>query len=97
MNEKFNKNAKVEKLTKKVGRGVRLIVIGPFDRPVVKMVQAATLLILAPAFRNTFNITYRRSKLHTIVTCDTLVPFQEQTSVARRMRASKIFYSRWTM
>ena len=31
MNEKFNKNAKVEKLTKKVGRGVRLIVIGPYD------------------------------------------------------------------
>ena len=30
MNEKFNKNAKVEKLTKKLGRGVRLIVIGPF-------------------------------------------------------------------
>ena len=29
MNEKFNENAKVEKLTKKVGRGVRLIVIGP--------------------------------------------------------------------
>ena len=32
MNEKFNKNAKVEKLTKKVGRGVRLIVIGPLMR-----------------------------------------------------------------
>ena len=31
MNEKFNKNAKVEKLTKKVGRGVRLIVIGPLS------------------------------------------------------------------
>ena len=30
MNEKFNKNAKVEKMTKKVGRGVHLIVIGPF-------------------------------------------------------------------
>ena len=30
MNEKFNKNAKVEKLIKKVGRGVRLIVIGPY-------------------------------------------------------------------
>ena len=29
MNEKFNKNAKVEKLTKKLGRGVRQIVIGP--------------------------------------------------------------------
>ena len=29
MNQKFNKNAKVKKLTKKVGRGVRLIVIGP--------------------------------------------------------------------
>ena len=29
MNEKFNKNMKVEKLTKRVGRGVRLIVIGP--------------------------------------------------------------------
>ena len=29
MNEKINKNAKAEKLTKKVGRGVRLIVIGP--------------------------------------------------------------------
>ena len=29
MNEQFNKNAKVEKLTKKVGRGVRLIVKGP--------------------------------------------------------------------
>ena len=27
MNEKFDKNAKVEKLTKKLGRGVRLIVI----------------------------------------------------------------------
>ena len=35
MNEKFNKNAKVEKLTKKVGRGVRLIVIGPFDSNVL--------------------------------------------------------------
>ena len=33
MNEKFNKNAKVEKLTKKVGRGVRLIVIGPLIYP----------------------------------------------------------------
>ena len=32
MNEKFNKNAKVEKLTKKVGRGVRLIVIGPLHQ-----------------------------------------------------------------
>ena len=31
MNEKFDKNAKVEKLTKKVGRGVRLIVIGPLE------------------------------------------------------------------
>ena len=31
MNEKINKNAKVEKLTKKVGRGVRLIVIGPLN------------------------------------------------------------------
>ena len=30
MNEKFNKNAKVEKLTKKMGRGVRLIVIGSY-------------------------------------------------------------------
>ena len=30
MNENFNKNAKVEKLTKKMGKGVRLIVIGPF-------------------------------------------------------------------
>ena len=29
MNEQFNKNAKVDKLTKKVGRGVRLIVKGP--------------------------------------------------------------------
>ena len=31
MNEKFNKNAKVEKLTKTLGRGVRLIVIGPWQ------------------------------------------------------------------
>ena len=30
INEKFNKNAKVEKLTKKLGRGVRLVVIGPW-------------------------------------------------------------------
>ena len=29
VNEKFNKNAKVEKLTEKLGRGVRLTVIGP--------------------------------------------------------------------
>ena len=32
MNEKFNKNAKNEKLTKKVGRGARLIVIGPLAK-----------------------------------------------------------------
>ena len=31
MNEKFNKNAKDEKLTKKLGRGVHLIVIGPLN------------------------------------------------------------------
>ena len=30
INEKLNKNAKVEKLTTKLGRGVGLIVIGPF-------------------------------------------------------------------
>ena len=36
MIEEFNENAKVEKLTKKVGRGVRLIVIGPLIR--LKMV-----------------------------------------------------------
>ena len=30
MNEKFNKNAKVEKFTNMLGRGVRLIVIDPF-------------------------------------------------------------------
>ena len=29
-NEKFNKNAKVKKITKKVGRGVRLIAKGPY-------------------------------------------------------------------
>ena len=39
MNEKFNKNAKVEKLTKKVGRGVRLIVIGPFVSSGSKIVK----------------------------------------------------------
>ena len=32
---KFNKNAKVEKLTKKVGRGVRLIVIGPLCMQII--------------------------------------------------------------
>ena len=35
MNEKFNKNAKVEKLTKKVGRGARLIVIGPLVKSIL--------------------------------------------------------------
>ena len=30
INEKFNKNAKVEKLTKKLGTSVRLIVKGPY-------------------------------------------------------------------
>ena len=39
MNEKFNKNAKVEKLTKKVGRGVRLIVIGPYGFEYAKYLQ----------------------------------------------------------
>ena len=39
MNEKFNKNAKVEKLTKKVGRGVRLIVIGPLAMPPFVLVE----------------------------------------------------------
>ena len=32
ISEKFNKNAKVEKLTKKLGRGVRPIVIGPYEK-----------------------------------------------------------------
>ena len=32
INKKLNKNAKVEKLTKKLGRSVRLIVIGPFPK-----------------------------------------------------------------
>ena len=36
MNEKFNENAKVEKLTKKVGRGVRLIVIGPLENKILQ-------------------------------------------------------------
>ena len=36
MDEKFNKNAKVERLTKKVGRGVRLIVIGPLRETELK-------------------------------------------------------------
>ena len=31
MKEKFNKNAKVEQLTKMLGRGIRLIVILPFE------------------------------------------------------------------
>ena len=31
MNEKFNKNAKVEQLTKMLGRGVHLIVILPLE------------------------------------------------------------------
>ena len=39
MNEKFNKNAKVEKLTKNVGRGVRLIVIGLFISSGSKIVK----------------------------------------------------------
>ena len=39
VNEKFNKNAKVEKLTKKLERGVCLIVKGPYPRrsPVKKV------------------------------------------------------------
>ena len=32
MNEKFNKNAKVEKFTTMLGIAVRLIVIDPFNR-----------------------------------------------------------------
>ena len=36
MNEKFDKNAKVEKLTKNLGRGVRLIVIGPLQEDIGK-------------------------------------------------------------
>ena len=44
MNEKFNKNAKVEKLTKKVGRVVRLIVIGPFG--VLRAPNVSTLINL---------------------------------------------------
>ena len=43
MNEKFNKNAKVEKLTKKVGRGVRLIVIGPYVSECWRDLQFCTL------------------------------------------------------
>ena len=46
MNEKFNKNAKVEKLIKKVGRGVRLIVIGPYTSFGIFCVREACLATL---------------------------------------------------
>ena len=39
MNEKFNKHAKVEKLTKKVGRGIRLIVIGPSNNSTFGLIK----------------------------------------------------------
>ena len=50
MNEKFNKNAKVEKLTKKVGRGVRLIVIGSSG---LLAPQANSLTHIPPLLPNT--------------------------------------------
>ena len=46
MNEKFNKNANVEKLTKKVVRGVRLIVIGPLYFP-FHFVNAFGLVVIS--------------------------------------------------
>ena len=50
MNEKFNKNAKVEKFTKKLGRGVRLIVIGPFLPQIDKKVHQKVPQNLPQAF-----------------------------------------------
>ena len=37
MNEKINKNVKVKKLTKKLRRGERLIVIDPYYTPATKL------------------------------------------------------------
>ena len=40
MNEKFDNNAEVDKLTKKFGRGVRLIGIDPYHDKVLLIVKA---------------------------------------------------------
>ena len=50
MNEKFNKNAKVEKLTKKVGRGVRLIVIGPLHQLIHHFAKITYIIWLIVSF-----------------------------------------------
>ena len=59
MNEKFNNNAKVEKLAKKMGKGVRLIVIGPLPATAInfKMVYTSKYLsfILYIGFFAEFN------------------------------------------
>ena len=55
MNKKFNKNAKVEKLTKKVGRGVRLIEIGPYTGNIVHFLllfSRICILFMEHAFLN---------------------------------------------
>ena len=45
MNEKFNKNAKVEKFTTVLGKGVRLIVIDPYIKGIfyIKVMQSINL------------------------------------------------------
>ena len=60
MNEKFNKNAKVEKLTNKVGRGVRLIAIGPL----LKLTRTHNLLKLSCAHK-VVNFSHK----HRVVNC----------------------------
>ena len=60
MNEKFIKNAKVEKLTKKVGRGVRLIVIGPFKGMIKEIMVKAILQVLI--YKALYDKSYLESK-----------------------------------
>ena len=48
--KKINRNAKIEKLTKKVGRGVRLIVIGPFGYEIMWHLQKEGLDMVSKSF-----------------------------------------------
>ena len=54
MNEKFNKNAKVDKFTNMLGTAVRLIVIDPYNIPSRPWCIAALLFIDFDLLRKAF-------------------------------------------
>ena len=71
--KKFNKNAKVEKLTKKLGRSVRLIVIGPLciscDRNLLNITLYCQRSLIMPFHQYFYSSNRKKFKKYATPNC----------------------------